>query len=257
MATITLDKAKQLCTAAELQLIKASRRSASASPGVPRLKAEVLQARKLRDKWRDVHEKQRRAQQIDSRETPGEARSRQKAELFAESLRQLEEQLKQAEKSPTAGRSAPQPVSRPPKKVRSQTHRQDRSQIRKELEMKREKMASQKPTKATASPKKQSVKKAPPKPVVTKVTGTKATKAVAPKLAKKKAAATKSVATSAPKKGRAKGSGTAAKATLGLQFNATAAAKNDRVKISGLTTRTRGHISARGKRKQAARDHRN
>jgi hypothetical protein len=38
------------------------------------------------------------------------------------------------------------------------------------------------------------------------------------------------------------------------QQGANAAAKRNRIKISGLDTRTRGHVSARGKRSQAHRD---
>jgi hypothetical protein len=41
------------------------------------------------------------------------------------------------------------------------------------------------------------------------------------------------------------------------QLDATTAAKEARIQASGLTTRTRGHVSARGKRSQTRRDSRN
>ena len=41
------------------------------------------------------------------------------------------------------------------------------------------------------------------------------------------------------------------------QQGATAAAKRDRIKASGLDTRMRGYVSARGKRSQASRDAKN
>jgi hypothetical protein len=234
MASIALAKAKQLCTASELQLVESSRRPEVARLGVSQLKSKIQRARKLRDKWRDMHEKQRRrAQQQGSRVTKGETRSRQKAELFSDVLNRLEGQLKKID-APDAGsgKTASKPTSRPSKKERSEAHRQARAQTRKQLDAKREE--AQRPPSGAAAPETQPAK-------------------VRPKKAIKKGKASKKRA----KRPERPSAPPASDPKPTQRTAAKTAAKRDRIKVSGLTTRTRGHVSARGKRSQTRRDKRN
>jgi len=244
MSSITPAKAKQLCTAAEFRLVKASRRRDDALPGAAQLKREVVQARKLRDKWRDQYEKQRRAQQQDSRETPGETRSREKAELFADALGRFETQLKQ---SADSGRTSPTPTAPTSKKKRTSAHREARAQTKKQLGEKRETLqrkmtaaaATTAETAAATSPEAKPAPQAGPKKPGKKSAKKKAGKPAVPKSA------------TSPTAGPTKGKKSALPSAAGT------AAKQQRIKLSGLTTRTRGHVIARGKRNQARRDQRN
>src|SRR5690606_32018147 len=140
-----------------------------------------------------------------------------------------------------------------PKPARNATHRSSRADVRKQLGEKEEKLNQKKaaPKKKTAS-KKKTAKKASPK------------SAAAQKAAKRKQANTASKVKSAVEKQLAAGGSTAEggshTASTGLnptkkkQRKAKTAAKQARIAESGLTTRTRGHVSARTKRSAGRRD---
>lgn len=247
MATLPLAKAKQLCNASELQLVQASRQPELGRLSHSQLKSKVARARKLRDKWRDVYEKQRREaqQQQSARGRKGETRSRQKAELFSDVLDRLETRLKTIDES-DAGTGKRK--TRTTKTDRAQSHRKNRAQTRKQLGQKRATLQSRKSSDSTDTPESQPTEKSAGK-AVKKKPASNVAKQQAPqatKQSKRKRARTKSVLLS--------GLPAADPKSKKHRSAAKTAAKQDRIKISGLTTRTRGHVSARGKRSQARRD---
>lgn len=93
--TIQLRKAERLCTATEFSLVKAAVAPAIRELDSKQLATHVTRARRARDKQRDLLKRQR----LDSRERTGQksgrsgdanARTREKAELFAEVLERFE-----------------------------------------------------------------------------------------------------------------------------------------------------------------------
>lgn len=245
MGRLTVADAKRMCTKAELGVVMGSRPDAIEKLSADQLKKNVASARRLRDKWRDLSTEQRRdtQQAQKSRVTDKNARSDEKAALFAHVLKRYEEQLTKAQAGgATGGKSLPKP---PKKKVRAAGHRLKRAVVRDELKDVRSEL--------NAASKKKVKKKAAAAPA-----------AVAPKkkVAKKKVVAKKAVkkkvAKKAAKKKPAFGVG-----SLGLvakeparQLSAQTAAKKSRLKASGKTSRVQAHVQARGGRKQAKRDSR-
>lgn len=138
---INMSQAKALCSASELQLVEASRRDDLKKLTNAQLRQKITRARKLRDKWRDQAEKQRREsqEQQQARATAPNERTRKKAELFAEVLRRFEEQLQKTERSADTGRSA----ERPSRRARTTAHREERAGTRKRLELTREEINQQ------------------------------------------------------------------------------------------------------------------
>jgi len=237
MANLSLAQAKQLCTASEIELVEASRTPRIERWNAAQLKSKMGRARKLRDKWRDMYAAQRRkAQQQGTRGDKEADRSQQKAALFGEVLQALEAQRKVA---PTATGGSTKRA--PAKAKRSQGHRLIRAATRKELEAKRmtKEMDKARVVKPAGG---QSPSQPTPKPPKKRtVAASKKKTAIGKKVAKQ--AAMQAVPRDADLKPARK-------------IGPIAAAKQNRVKISGLTTRTRGHVSARGKRNQARRDQR-
>jgi hypothetical protein len=274
MATINYAQARKICSPEELQIVEATRRNALAKLGTADLKKHVTLARRLRNKWRDLSDRQRRRTQSEqnARVTEDNERSQQKAELFGEVLTRLETQLA----SLAAAAKGPQPkkpaAGKVTKQVRSSEHRSQRAEVRKKLEDKRVLLTSaQAPAvEPTAPP---AVAPAPPADApapaqpAAKAAGkaakasakkaAKAAKPVAPKAkraAKKKPASQASVSKAAPPVAPPTTGATSPKDTK--QVRVKAVAKQARIQASGLTTRTRGHVSARGKRSQSRRDSR-
>jgi hypothetical protein len=270
MATINYAQARKICSPEELQIVEATRRDALAKLGAAELKKHVTLARRLRNKWRDLSDRQRRRTQSEqnARVTEENKRSQQKAELFGEVLTRLENQ----QTSLAAAAKGPQPkqpaAGKVTKQVRSAGHRSQRAEVRKKLENKRVLLTSAQapaaepvvtpeppaaapeaaPSAAKAAGKtaKAPAKKAP-----------KAAKPVAPKAkrtAKKKPAGQASVSKATPPVAQPTTGATSPKDTK--QVRVKAVAKKARIQASGLTTRTRGHVSARGKRSQSRRDSR-
>ncbi len=277
---------KQLLTPDELKLVELSQQPTLAKLSEAKLKKQIALTRKARDKWRDLATQQRRdAQRAQgSRVTDAASRSADKNKVLTKALGSLQKQLdKIGSGAAEPGAKAPTPKG-PSKHQRAKGHRESRAEVRAELEEKRAtltgggaaqkkavkkkaavKKSAKKPTAAEGTPtKKKAVKKTPPK----KVAGRKA--APKKKAAKKKAAAS---ASSVPKPAAAKAKAAKKKnspasntLTAGLearlnlnpsdQLAAEAKANKARIRKSGLTTRTRGHISARGKRAQGKRDSR-
>ncbi|WP_428304792.1 hypothetical protein [Lacipirellula sp.] len=250
MGRLTVADAKRMCTKAELGVVMGSRPDAIEKLSVDQLKKNVASARRLRDKWQDLATEQRRETQQaqKSRVTDKNARSGEKAALFAHVLKRYEEQLAKAQAGgSTVGKVLPKP---PKKKVRAAGHRLKRAVARDELKDVRSELNAA--SKAKVKKKKAAKKKGA------------ATPAAAPKkkVAKKKAApkkvAKKKVAKKAAKKKPAFGVGSLGLVTAepARQLSAQTAAKKSRLKASGKTSRVQAHVQARGGRKQAKRDSR-
>lgn len=87
--------ARSLCTAAEFQLFAASLAGTLRSLTPARLKAKLDRARKLRDKYRDLHQRQRLAARARTGSKKGSAeRTRIKAQLFAEAVKRFTAQIR-------------------------------------------------------------------------------------------------------------------------------------------------------------------
>ncbi len=233
--SIHYPSAKRLTNAAEFKLVEETKKPALRAMSLSDLSTRIDRARKLEDKWRQTAVKQERVLKKGGK--PGEhERTLAKRALFAEVREIFEERLafaKQLESAPTAKKKAG---------------------ARKAAAAKAP--ATEAPVKKKAAAKKQATKKAPAKKAVAK-------KAVAKKAAAKKAAAKKKVAAkkaAAKKKAAPKGRAATAAAMRELTKSKRARQKaritSHRVTQSGLNTRTRGHVSARGRRSQSARDRR-
>ena len=243
-ADIKLSRARELCTAAELRLVESSRRHALAELTAAQLKKKIAQARKLRDKWRDVSTRQRRLVQREqgTRVTEKDSRSQQKSQLFVELLARFEARLERLAASPADDvlpkRSA---SSRPSKRQRVRGHRRARSLTRHQLAERRAALESH-----GAQPEQS------PQAVVSEAAPGQATEAASPAHQTKRKAAKKSTWPA---------QAVLTRTHIGPdhygQQGAAAAAKHARIKVSGLDTRMRGHVSARGKRSQASRDAKN
>ncbi|MBL9164593.1 MAG: hypothetical protein JNL18_17830 [Planctomycetaceae bacterium] len=244
MGRLTVADAKRMCTKAELGVVMGSRPDAIEKLSADQLKKNVASARRLRDKWRDLATEQRRETQQaqKARVTDKNARSDEKAALFAHVLKRYEDQLKKAEAT-GGGLTLPKPAK---KKVRVAGHRIKRAVVRDELkDVRRELNAASK-----AKVKKKAAKKKP-----------------AAAAAPKKKAATKKVAKKAPLKKKVAKKAAKKKTTFGVgstglvsvdparQLSAVTAAKKSRLKSSEMTA-MRAHSLARGARKQAKRDSR-
>ncbi len=240
MATIDLSQASVLCTPSELRVVKTASEQALAGHSAAAMKKHIAQARKLRDKWRDLATRQRREVQKaqGSRGTNSAARSKQKADLFGRVLARLEGQLaKQAELQAAASAPASSSADKKP----TAKKKTPKKKVANEPASKK----SPSPTVARSKPsaggggKKKAAKKT-------------AKKAVKTETARKQSASPSGAATTGVTR---KKSGSS---LLGsnLQKSAETAEKRGRLKASGLVTRIRGHVSARGKRAQGRRDSR-
>jgi len=183
MTPIDFTAARRLCASDEWRLVSLARRNSLAKLTATQLQGHITQARRLRDKWRDLSSRQRRdVQQAQrARGTGKAARSGDKVKLFTAVLRRFEDQFAKA----TA-------------------------------------------TAKTAPPAKAKVKKA-------KSSGTK---------------------TPASPSGKTRAANAGVTPSRGKQRKAQTTAKQRGIAKSGLQSRVRGHVSARGKRQQSRRDSR-
>ncbi len=87
--------ARTLCTAAEFQLFAASLADTLRTLTPARLKAKLDRARKLRDKYRDLHQRQRLAARARTGSKKGSAeRTKTKAQLFDEAVKRFTAQTR-------------------------------------------------------------------------------------------------------------------------------------------------------------------
>jgi hypothetical protein len=243
MDSFNLADAKQLCTNSELRLVTASVGNRLESFDAAGLKKNIGDARKLRDKWRDQATTQRRQTQRaqGSRTSDKNARSQQKAQLFDEVLTRFNDRLAQVEASPEIAAAPPKSVKpAPTKRQRSQEHRESRTNVRDALREKKQMLNDSK--RSAAKPKKTAKKPAPVVVVPAKAAPKKkkVPQKTAPPQPPKTSIKLSSFPPANPMKNRA----------------ATTAAKQARIQKSGVTSRTRGHISAQTRKQQSKRDNR-
>jgi hypothetical protein len=247
MSSLTLADAKQLCTANELRLVTSSMGNRLESFDSAGLKKNIVEARKLRDKWRDQATTQRRETQRaqGSRTSDKNARSDQKAQLFDEALTRFTDRLALVEASPELAGTPPKTVKpAPTKRQRSQEHRESRADVRDALREKKQMLNESKATPAAA-------KKAPKKTAKKPAPNAAESAQAAPK---KKKAARK---TAPPKQPITSIKPSSAPPVSPKQNrSAKTAAKQARLQKSGVTSRTRGHVSAQTRKNQSKRDSR-
>ncbi|QDT57367.1 hypothetical protein Pan44_54360 [Caulifigura coniformis] len=231
--TIAMGTVKQVCTAAEVVLVKLSRR-----PEVGRLSSSearrlAVRARKALDKWEDRKRSQARGQ---SRQTGfGEASERTavKCDIFREALTSFEQQAAKGDSGATTARRVPKPG-----KAAGQ---------RKERAAARQGMTG-------------TTRRRRPKPVKQE-TGPNALVVDGVTVGGPTAGAASAAAPGKKKAGRG-ATGTAITGVLSnrghlrqpSRARAVANAKKARLLESGVKTRIAGHVSSQGKRKQARKD---
>jgi len=224
---LTSTTAKQLCTKAELSLFTESlARNIKALDGKG-LRARVTRARRLRDKYHALanrQDREARGKQPARRRQPsqGSVATRKKEQLFAESLARFEQQLAKLEAARSRA-TQPRSAKRSTKKATARKPAARKSGVKKTAKAK----PATKKSPATAKAKKKAAARKSP--------------------AKKKAAATSkpSPAAKAAAKKKARLSATRKKAA--------ATAKKTKIGASGLK-RKQKHLSAVNRRQQARRD---
>jgi hypothetical protein len=227
-------KLKGILTADEAALVKASRGPGLAKLSAAELKKHAALARKQYDKWLSLSREQSRAKSKKVGFGESAANTKLKKEAFADALQAFESQLAQS-----GGAAAPKKKV-VTKKKRNAGHRATRSEVRQGI--KEIKLELKEPARKAAK------KKAAKRVTAKKVAAKPAEQVAAPKKVKKatKKSAPKSPPVGNPGLGFDKGKARSAKT----------AAKQSRLDRSGVTSRVRGHVSARGKRAQGRRDSR-
>lgn len=258
---MTVAEARKICTPAEMNLLLACRPKSLEKLSADELKDNVVSARRLRDKWRDVATDQRRDTQRrqQARVTDDNARSREKSALFAHALSKFEDQLKNVQSSDGAAiLSKTAPEKKPKKAERAQTHREVRSIARGRVKAARSEFDTAGKRTSGAAKKKVAKKPAAKKKATVTKPAKKNAAAPAKKKVAKKAAAVKTTITKPAKKKATKAPRKAGLVTAdpGQQLSAKTAAKKSRIKASGLLARVRGHVAASGRRAQGKRDSR-
>lgn len=255
----TVTQAKSLCTGGELSLVRASTREEIGKFSIGQIRQKVDRARKLRDKWRDKAEQQRRATQAvqRARDTSANARSTEKAKLFGEVLARFEAQLAALETKGVKGRSSPK---RLPARARSATHRADRAEVRAELQAERLEFGGSKKTKSAKSTR-------PKAPATAAPAAAEETETAAIQTAPKRRSKPTTLPAAKSSRGKRGHAGTGMTAiesarelqglhiTKGKQLRASSAAKKSRLQVSGIM-RVQKNASARNKRSQGKRDSR-
>jgi len=260
-------------TAAEQRVLDSTVGSSLASATRTQLQAAIKQARTLRDKWRDLFNRQSLTTKKGPARTndPANTRSLEKADLFAAAVKRLEARIEELAEGISAavggtrgGKPSRTAAAKPASKaVRQAGHRATRSSIRETLsEAVAGINAAGRRLLGAAEPAARQPKAGQPAPGGKATTGGKAaTPVAAARPAAKPAARPTKAATS--KKARqagklrtlaASGTGQAMHFDPKKQRSAKASATAKQLKLDGLSTRRRGHTLAAGKRKQARRD---
>ena len=216
------------------------------------MRQQVKRARDLRDKWTGQARNQRRATQAaqKARATDANARSAEKAELFSQALAQFESQLAKLEAKGKSSGARPKQIA---PRERSAGHRADRAEVRESLKQDKLELKKAAAKKAKSDVTKSAVESSP-------ASEEPAVEAVPEKLAR-------------PGKPKIVGRGKKAPVSAGLtalqaarevqglhvtkgkQLSARTAAKQSRLKASGMV-RIQKSTSAANKRRQAKRDSR-
>ncbi len=251
----SMAKARSLCTKSEIELVAASSPKNLSKLSAARLRQKVAQARKLRDKWLDQAQQQRRAKQAaqQARGTSSAVRSEQKAELFAEVLDRFEKRLQKVDGAGGSASGTKPKRQNPPRKVRAAEHRDKRAAVRKALQAEQEEIDRGRAASPEAPAATSDAQPATEKPAAKKVAKKVAKKAVGRKKAVKKAR--KAVVARRKKASSVEAAAPKPAAVKKKTRPARTAAKQARVVQSGAV-RVQKHVSARGRRNQARRDSR-
>jgi len=273
---ISVARARQICTKAELALVLESTTRQIGQLDAKQLRAAVRRSRTLRDKWRDLAHSQTRDTKATDPDKLGEAnaRSAEKAELFDDALQRFEKRLTKVDKVSANGSAS---AKRPTKSARATDHRAERAEIRDVLSEKKEMLNSpvrNSPTKkavtkksaspaATAEPVKKAAaakaaaKKSPVKKSAIKKASVKkaATKKAPPAKPVRPAANQNGVAAAALAAGENSASDVMTGADKKRNLGAKTEAKATAVRRSGAP-RIQGHVSSQGRRNQAKRNSR-
>lgn len=242
------DQVASLLTAAERKLLDGTVGRTLVEASQKQLHSTMVKARRLRDKWRDLFNRQMKSSKRTARRgEPTNSRSLDKSELFAAAVRRIEGRLGELVDGVTTAVTGRKPASRSAKSVRTAGHRASRASVRKSLaslvETTKLPAGRSKPAPASVPAGQSADATAGSGKGAAKRSGTPVTKPVASKKARqagkrKAVAATGGVVNYDPKKRR----------------SAKASATVARIKFDGLSTRRRGHTLMAGKRKQARRD---
>ena len=259
-------------TAAEQRVLDSTVGSSLASATRSQLQAAIKQARTLRDKWRDLFNRQSLTSKKGGTRTndPANTRSLEKAELFGAAVKRLEARIEELAEGISAavggkrggGKPSRTAAAKPASKaVRQAGHRATRSSIRETLSEAvaginaagrrllgaAEPAAKQKKTgKATTGTQAATPAAAAARP---------AAKVGKPAARPTKAATSKKARQAGKLRAlTAEGTGQALHFDPKQQRSAKARGTVKQLKLDGLSTRRRGHTLAAGKRKQARRD---
>ena len=265
-------------TAAEQRVLDSTVGTSLATATHKQIVAMRQQARSLRDKWRDLFNRQTIATKKGParKNDPANTRSLEKADLFGAAVKRLEARMEELAAGiavavegtargkkparPTAAKSVSKSIKKP---ARQADHRAARASIRETLSeavaginaAARRLVGVAEPAAKRGGPKKAKARgKASPPTSAAGQTGTAGKPAArTPKLAK---ALTSKKARQAGKRRTlaASGKDQAVHFDPKRQRSAKAKATATRIKLDGLSTRRRGHTLVSGKRKQARRD---
>lgn len=258
-------------TAAEQRVLDSTVGSSLATATHNQLQAAIKQARTLRDKWRDLFNRQSLTTKKAATRTndPANTRSLEKADLFGAAVKRLEariEELAEGVSAAVTGKrggakpsrtAAAKPAS---KAVRTAGHRAARASIRETLSEavaginaagRRMLGVAKSDRKQPKAQKAAAGAKAAPTAPAARVT----VKAGKPAARTAKAATSKKARQAGKLRAiTASGAGQAIHFDPKQQRSAKARGTVKQLKLDGLSTRRRGHTLAAGKRKQARRD---
>ena len=254
--SVPASRVRSVCTAAEVKLVRASRRPEVQRLTPAELRRYAAQARKLMDKWQAQSRRQSRSQQS-GEEGQNSTNTSLKEQIFREAVESFELHLA----TQTARGTHPGDKARPPmaKKKRAASHRRSRTTARLGLASTENELNSPPGQRRKAKSTKPKIKSESSSARVNVAEfelpeGEKASKAS--KESKTKKAAKRASRTNAATSAKSKKKTPALAEALAKQLPAAIAAKKSRLVRSGQKTRMAGHALARGQRSQARRDKR-
>jgi hypothetical protein len=250
--SIPLTQVKSLSTASELALVKSSRRPELNKLTAAQLKQRAERARRLFDKWQKQSRSQSRERLSAGKAGDALTRTEAKIQIFRDALDAFEKRLAEVEKTDLlTGAGAKAAGKARPARHGSAVHRAARAESRAELKKVKQVLNTRSAQGGVS-------RRRSDKPAAAEATAATDTSAGTDRT---KQAAKPPVPSK--KKGR---TGGGPLQTGGLpswlapnkqrQLAAKTAARQSRIADSGLKSRVRGHVSARGKRSQARRDSR-
>jgi hypothetical protein len=238
---VPMESVKKVCTAAEVALVKLSRRPAVGKLSAVEARRLAARARKGFDKWQGQERSQARSRSREAGLGEAAERTALKTQIFREALDSFEEQASKGD-----GRAAPAKQS--PKASRTAGHRKARAAVRDELaERKHAKnrrelpRSSSRPPESEATGDEEQATDRQESPAEHKKTA----KPTSTVQRRRKALLTGAVDSPASNKSHLRQSS---------QARARAVATENRLLESGVKTRIRGHVSAQTQRSQAKRD---